>query len=62
MGKTGKQELWIGTVTEADAPPDYHRTARKLYERCLAFYQDPENEKAYQEWRKERENHQRVAV
>ena len=31
--------------------PDYRKTAAALLERCRAFYQDPENERAYQEWK-----------
>lgn len=41
-------------VTRAMTAPDYGRTAAGLLERCRKFYQDPENEKAYQEWKKGR--------
>lgn len=30
--------------------PKYDKTARELLDRCREFYQDPENEKAFQEW------------
>ena len=44
--------------------PDYKKTAAALLERCRAFYQDPENEKAYQEWKARRsgEHEQKAAV
>lgn len=31
--------------------PKYDYMAAELLERCRAFYQDPENERAYQEWK-----------
>ena len=42
--------------------PKYQKTAAALLERCREFYQDPENERAYQEWlagRKENEKKNR---
>ena len=33
--------------------------ARNLAEKCKAFYEDPENERAYQEWKKQREAKER---
>lgn len=38
-------------AAEAKTKPDYTLTAPALLERCRAFYQDPENERAYQEWK-----------
>lgn len=35
--------------------PDYMQLARRLLPKIRAFYQDPENEKAFQEWKAERE-------
>ena len=35
--------------------PDYMPLARHLLDRIIEFYQDPENEKAFQEWKKKRE-------
>jgi len=32
--------------------PDYGPIARHLLDKIITFYQDPENEKAYQEWLK----------
>ena len=45
------------TARASGKKPDYKKTAAALLERCRAFYQDPENEREYQEWkaRKERE-------
>ena len=34
--------------------PKYNKTAAALLQRCREFYQDPENERAYQEWKKQR--------
>lgn len=34
--------------------PDYGPLARHLLEKAIAFYQDPENEKAFQKWLAER--------
>lgn len=31
--------------------PKYTKTAAALLERCREFYRDPENEKAFQEWK-----------
>jgi hypothetical protein len=44
--------------------PDYRKTAAALPERCRAFYQDPENERAYQEWKEKRSgrHEQKAAV
>lgn len=41
-------------AAEAKTKPDYSRTAPALLDRCRKFYQDPENEKAFQEWKAER--------
>ena len=35
--------------------PDLRPLARHLMDRCMKFYEDPENEKAFLEWKKERE-------
>ena len=39
------------TVSQAEEKPNYQKTAAALLERCREFYQDPENEKAFQEWK-----------
>ena len=41
------------TIRTAEEKPKYKKTAAELLERCRAFYQDPENERAYQAWKKE---------
>ena len=38
-------------AAEAKTKPDYTLTAPALLERCRAFYQNPENEKAFLEWK-----------
>ena len=43
-------EIRISVRTAAEKP-NYRRTAAALLERCREFYQDPENERAYQEWK-----------
>lgn len=65
MAKTARTphaELRISKVTMAEAPPNYQLTARKLYERYMATMNDPEFEREYQEWRKQNEDHKRMAV
>ena len=43
--------------------PKYGTTAAELLERCRAFYQDPENERAYQEWKAGKDGqHEKKAV
>ena len=39
------------TARTAKETPKYRKTAAALLERCRAFYADPENERAYQEWK-----------
>ena len=46
-------EIKISARTAAEKP-NYRRTAAALLERCREFYQDPENEKAFQEWKAQR--------
>ena len=52
------------TARASGKKPDYKKTAAGLLERCRAFYQDPDNERAYQEWKKQRsgEHEQKTAV
>lgn len=45
-------------VVRCNEKPDYSKTASELLKRCQDFYQDPENEKAFQEWLAEK-NHGR---
>ena len=42
------------TVSQATAAPKYEKTADGLLEAARMFYQNPENEKAFQEWKKTR--------
>ena len=42
-------------VRTSNTPQPYHKTAAELLAACRAFYQDPENEKAYQKWKTEQE-------
>ena len=39
------------TARESKERPKHRKTAAALLERCRTFYQDPENERAYQEWK-----------
>ena len=43
-------EIRISART-AETKPKYKKTAAELLGRCRMFYQDPENERAYQEWK-----------
>lgn len=53
----GKQEteLKIFCYSSGKAP-NYKAMAPELPQRCREFYQDPENEKAFQEWLKSRKS------
>ena len=42
------------TATRAMTAPQYAKTAAGLLEACRAFYREPENEAAFQEWMKQR--------
>ena len=42
------------TVSQATTAPRYEITAAGLLEAARTFYQNPENEKAFQEWKKTR--------
>lgn len=42
------------TATRVMKDPPYEKTAAGLLEAARAFYRNPENEKAYQEWKKRR--------
>ena len=44
------------TAVRVKEKPKYGIHAAELLERCRAFYQDPENEKAYQEWKQKKES------
>lgn len=39
------------TAKESGQKPKYGKAAAALLELCREFYQDPENERAYQEWK-----------
>ena len=38
-------------MSQAKEKPNYQKKAAELLKRCREFYQDPENEKAFQEWK-----------
>ena len=50
------------TVRESGKEPNYKKTAAELLKRCREFYQDPENERAYQEWKEKRKEKHEKAV
>ena len=39
------------TVSQAMEKLNYQKTAAELLERCREFYQNPENERAFLEWK-----------
>ena len=39
------------SVERAASPPKYDTAAAELLARCREFYQDPENERAFLEWK-----------
>lgn len=51
------------TVRSSGQKPKYDKAAAGLLELCREFYQDPENERAYQEWKARKdEKHEQKAV
>lgn len=52
------------TARGSGKAPNYKKTAAELLQRCREFYQDPENERAYQEWKARRsgEHEQKAEV
>lgn len=52
------------TARSSGQAPKYDKAASALLELCREFYQDPENERAYQEWKEKRsgEHEQKEAV
>ena len=55
MNAHGKEDGSVNetriTVSQAKDKPNYQKTAAELLKRCREFYQNPENEKAFQEWK-----------
>ena len=50
------------TATRTTTAPKYGKTAAGLLEAARNFYQDPENEMAYLEWKARKEGKSDVAV
>lgn len=44
------------TAETAETAPRYEAGAAALLKRCREFYEDPENERAFQEWMNEKKN------
>lgn len=54
--KDGKTLIGFSvSVTVSGKKPDFRKTAAELLRLCREFYQNPENERAFQEWKRERE-------
>ena len=55
MNAHGKEDGYVSemriTVSQAEEKPNYQKTAAELLKRCREFYQDPENERAFLEWK-----------
>ena len=55
MNAHGKEDGCVSemriTVSQAEEKPNYQKTAAELLKRCREFYQDPENERAFLEWK-----------
>ena len=45
-------EILHATVRESGKQPNFTQTAAELLNRCREFYQDPENVKRFEEWKK----------
>lgn len=52
-GESNVSEMTISAV-RARTKPKYDVAARELLDACRAFYEDPENEKTFQDWKAER--------
>ena len=50
------------TASKVMTVPKYGKTAAGLLEAARTFYQNPENEKAYMEWKTRKEGKSDVAV
>lgn len=50
------KEMKVKSVRTADRKPNYRKTAPQLLARCREFFKDPENERAYQEWKAGKES------
>ena len=56
-------EILHATVRESGKQPNFTQTAAELLNRCREFYQDPENVKRFEEWKKNRgEQNEKKAV
>ena len=55
MNAHGKEDGGVSetriTVSQAKDKPNYQKTAAELLKRCREFYQNPENERAFLEWK-----------
>lgn len=55
MNANGKEDGSVNeiriTVRQAKEKPNYQKKAAELLKRCREFYQDPENERAFLEWK-----------
>ena len=50
-----KQEMKTRISAErAATKPKYTAAARELLDRCRGFYEDPENERAFREWKEQK--------
>ena len=54
-GKAGEVLNVAVTVRESGKKPDFRKTAGFLLKMCREFYEDPENEKAFREWKATKE-------
>lgn len=42
------------SARKAETKPKYQITAAELLKRCREFYNDPENERAFREWKEQK--------
>ena len=49
-------------VTQTTRPPNYRKNAGLILTACRDFYQKPENEKAFREWKEQRSGKNEKAV
>ena len=54
-GNGGMKTMTVSAAERAETKPKYDTLAAELLAGCREFYKDPENEKAFREWKKDRE-------
>ena len=54
-GNGGMKRITVSAAERAQTKPKYGTLAAELLAGCREFYKDPENEKAFREWKERKE-------